>query len=170
MTATSPAGDRVSAALRVDVPQADAFRIFTEEIDAWWRQGRKYRVGGAGRSVLHLEAGVGGRLFESIRASDGAEAHVVQTGEVIDWSPPAGFALRWRGVNFAADEATTITVTFAAQGDEATLVTVVHAGWASLPDDHPVRHGQPVPAFIRGMAMWWGDLLNGLRRHVAERG
>ena len=153
----------------MDVPQADAFRIFTEEIDAWWRQGRKFRAGGAGRSVLHLEAGMGGRLFEMIRAEGGAAAHVVQTGEVTAWSPPEGFALRWRGVNFAPEEATQITVTFAAQGQEATLVTVVHAGWASLPADHNARHGQPVPAFIRAMATWWGDLLNGLRRHVAER-
>jgi hypothetical protein len=23
-----------------------AFQVFTEEIDAWWRSGRKYRIGG----------------------------------------------------------------------------------------------------------------------------
>lgn len=159
-------GDRVAASLRVDVPQAEAFRIFVEEIDQWWRQGLKYRVGGGERrSVLHLEPRLGGRLFETL-----GEDHVVQTGELTEWSPPDGFVLRWRGVNYAPDEQTRVSVRFQAQGEDATLVSVEHTGWASLPPDHPARHGQAVEVFIRHTAMWWGDLLQGLRRHVAERG
>jgi len=50
-----------------------------------------------------------------------------------------------------------------------TLVTVTHRGFASLRPDHPVRHGEEVPAFIRMMALWWGDLLTSLREHVAPR-
>jgi hypothetical protein len=48
-------------------------------------------------------------------------------------------------------------------------VTVTHRGWASLRPDHPVRHGHEVPAFIRMMGLWWGDLLTSLREHAAER-
>jgi len=169
------AGDRVGASLRVDVPRELAFRVFTEEIDLWWRHGLKYRIGGRGRSVLHLEPRLGGRLFETVQAEAGTDdagagaAPAIQTGEIVEWSPPAGFVLRWRGVNYAPHEHTRVAVTFEAQGDEATLVTVVHTGWASLPPDHPARHGQPQDAFIANTARWWGDLLAGLRRHVAER-
>jgi hypothetical protein len=165
------AGDRVGASLRVDVPRALAFRVFTEEIDLWWRHGMKYRIGGPGRSVLHLEPRLGGRLFETLHAGAGDDGGgpAIQTGEIVEWSPPAGFVLRWRGVNYAPHEQTRVAVTFEAQGDEATLVTVVHTGWAALPPDHPARHGQPVPVFIANTARWWGDLLAGLRRHLAER-
>jgi hypothetical protein len=177
-----PAGDRVAASLRVDVPQAEAFRVFVEEIDLWWRHGVKFRAGGRGRSVLHLEPRLGGRLFETLRsgndddrgddrdeAGDVAPAHVAQTGEIVEWSPPAGFVLRWRALNFRPGEATRVEVRFEPQGDASTLVSVVHTGWAALPPDHPVRHGEPVPAFIARTATWWGDLLSGLRRHLAER-
>jgi hypothetical protein len=45
----------------------------------------------------------------------------------------------------------------------STHVTVVHRGWAAIRADHPVRHGQPVPAFLRMMGLWWGDQLTALR-------
>jgi hypothetical protein len=39
----------------VGVPPDVAFRIFTEEIDLWWRRGLKYRVAGTGPGSIHLE-------------------------------------------------------------------------------------------------------------------
>ncbi|MEP7049608.1 MAG: hypothetical protein ABJB12_04615 [Pseudomonadota bacterium] len=32
--------------------------------------------------------------------------------------------------------------------------------------DHPVRHGQGAPAFLRSMGMWWGALMTSLRERV----
>jgi hypothetical protein len=36
----------------VKVPPARAFQVFTEEIDAWWRTGFKFRVSGRRPGVL----------------------------------------------------------------------------------------------------------------------
>jgi hypothetical protein len=166
--------DRVSVTLHVDAPQRVAFDVFTGEIDLWWRHGRAFRSGERGHSVLHLEPGVGGRLFEQI-GEPGADAdpgtgaaHVVQTGTVTAWDPPHGLAIEWRGVNFAPGERTTIDVRFEPRGT-GTTVTLVHRGFASLRLDHPVRHGQPAPAFIRELAMWWSSQFDSLRQRFTRR-
>ena len=97
MTAAPP-GDQARVAIRVDVAPAVAFRVFTEEIDAWWRRGLAYRVAPGPRGIIHLEPRVGGRLFESFDADDGPR--VVETGTVTAWEPPARLVLEWRAVNF----------------------------------------------------------------------
>lgn len=155
-------GDVARASVLVRVPTDVAFRTFTEEIDAWWQRGLRYRIGKEA-SVLHIEPFVGGRLFESFDLPRGPTTK--QTGTVTAWEPPARLAFEWRGVNFRADEKTLVEVTFEPR-TSGTMVTVTHSGFASLRADHPVRHGLPVPDFIRMMAMWWGDLLTSLREHT----
>jgi uncharacterized protein YndB with AHSA1/START domain len=161
-------GDRVSASVFVDAPPDIAFEVFATQIDQWWRHGLKFRRGGRGLSVLHLEPRLQGRLFETIAAPGGGEGHVVQTGTVVAWDPPHALAIEWRGVNFAPHEKTLVSVRFEPRGD-GTLVTLEHSGFATLPPDHPVRHGQPVPAFLRAMAMWWSDQLTSLRMLLAQQ-
>jgi uncharacterized protein YndB with AHSA1/START domain len=159
-------GDEVRVSVAVAVPPAVAFRAFTEEIDQWWRRGLAYRIAGKGRGVLMLEPGVGGRLLESVETTTGTR--IYDTGRVTTWDPPGRLVFEWRGVTFAPHEKTEVEVTFAARGD-STLVSLVHRGWADLPADHPVRHGQPTEAFIRTMGLWWGGLLTSLREHAAQR-
>ena len=84
--ARAAAGDRARASLLVRVPPAQAFRIFTEDIDLWWRRGLRYRIAGAGRGIISMEPRVGGRLFESF--DDAAGAHIHETGRIIEWLPP----------------------------------------------------------------------------------
>ena len=158
-------GDRVSASVFVDAPPDIAFEVFTEQIDAWWRHGMKFRNGARSLSVLHLEPRLGGRLFETIAAPGSADAHVVQTGTVTGWQPPHALQIEWRAINFAPHEATTVSVSFEPRRG-GTQVTLVHAGFATLPPDHPVRHGQPVPRFIAGMGLWWSDQMTSLRMIV----
>lgn len=153
-------GDRVSASVFVDAPPDIAFEVFTEQIDSWWRHGLKFRDGERGASVLHLEPRLGGRLFETIGGD-----RVVQTGIVTAWNPPHAMEIEWRVVNFAPHEKTTVAVAFEARRG-GTQVTLVHSGFASLPPDHPVRHGQPEPRFIAGMGMWWSDQVTSLRMRV----
>jgi uncharacterized protein (TIGR02594 family) len=160
-------GDRVSASLFVDAPPAIAFEVFTEQIDSWWRHGVKFRNGARSLSVLHLEPKLGGRLFETISAPDSDASHVVQTGTVTEWNPPHGLQIEWRAINFAPGETTTVSVAFEPRRD-GTQVTLVHAGFAALRPDHPVRHGLPVPRFIAMMGMWWSDQMTSLRLAVAE--
>jgi hypothetical protein len=157
-------GDRARVSALVAVPPDIAFRVFTEEIDQWWRRGLRYRVSGKGRGVMHLEPGVGGRLFEEIESKAGTR--VVETGRVTEWDPPARFALEWRNVNFSKTEKTLVEVAFDAS-PSGTLVTVTHSGWSAIRPDHPARHGLDVPAFIRMNGMWWGDMLTSFREHVA---
>jgi uncharacterized protein YndB with AHSA1/START domain len=159
----SPPGDQARASVLVKVPPEVAFRAFTDDIDQWWRRGLRYRVSGKGRGILHLEAGTGGRLYESVDSASGVR--VFETGQVLVWEPPTRLVFEWRGVNFAPGERTEVEVEFAAS-PSGTLVTVTHRGWAALRPDHPVRHGADVVPFIRNMALWWGDLLSALREHL----
>lgn len=155
--------DAARVSVQVAVPPDVAFRVFTEEIDRWWRRGLKYRVAGARRGLIHIEPGVGGRLYESFDADGGTR--VVETGRVTAWDPPARLAFEWRATNFAPGERTEVEVTFAASGD-GTLVTVVHRGWGAIRPDHPVRHGLESTGFLRMMGLWWGELMTGLREYV----
>lgn len=159
-------GDQARAMVQVGVAPELAFEIFTREIDLWWRRGVRYRASGRHAGVLHFEAGVGGRLFETFTV-DGQEQLVV-VGKVTAWDPPRRFVFDWRNSNFAPHEKTEVEVRFEAAG-EGTRVTVEHRGWSALPPDHPARHGLANSPFIAMMGMFWGDLLMALRRHLQPR-
>jgi len=150
------AGDAASVTVRVRATPERAFALFTEEIDAWWRRGAKYRAAGAAPSTLVLEPGVGGRLVEHIGARR------VELGRVLAWDPPHGLTLAWHGPAFGPGEETRVEVRFRAQG-AGTLVTVRHSGWSALPDDHPARHGRSGAAFAAELGSWWAGLLGSLR-------
>lgn len=166
MTTTAPRrGDQATVSVLVKVPLEEAFRVFTEEIDQWWRGGLRYRIGKR-RSVVHIEPGVGGRLFESFEGASGPR--ILETGRVTVWEPPSRLVLEWRAANFAPSEKTEVEVLFA-ESPSGTLVTVAHRGWSGIRPDHPARHGLDVGPFLRTMGMWWGDLMTSMREH-AERG
>lgn len=165
MTTTTP-GDRATVSVYVAVPPADAFTVFTEEIDLWWRTGPQYRVAGRDRGRLCFEPKLGGRLFETFAGKQ--RTHTIDVGRVVEWDPPRRLAMTWRGVNFKPHEQTLVEVGFDPQGD-GTLVTVRHGGWRSIPDDHPARHGLVGVAFVRHIGMWWSGLMTALRHHVATR-
>ena len=156
---TPAPGDQAVISVLVRVEPAEAFRIFTEEIDAWWRGGLRYRIGKQ-RSVVHLEAKLGGRLFESFETAAGEK--LKQTGRVTCFEPPRRLVLEWRAVNFAPAEKTEVEVLFE-PSPSGTLVTVCHRGWSRIRADHPVRHGADAAAFIRNMGLWWADLMTSLR-------
>ena len=157
-------GDQARVSVLVAVPPGEAFRVFTEEIDGWWRRGLKYRVAGTQRGFIRLEPGVGGRLFESFER--GGETRVFDTGRVTAWDPPSRVVFEWRSVTFAPAERTEVEVVFE-PSPSGTLVTVTHRGWSRIRADHPVRHEQDVAPFIRMMGLWWGDLMESMRRHIA---
>ena len=159
----TPPGDQARVSVLVAAPPAAAFRIFTEEIDEWWQRGFKYRIAGKRRGIIHLEAGVGGRLFESFES--GSDTRVVETGRVTVWEPPARLVFEWRAANFAPSETTEVEVLFEPTAS-GTVVTVTHRGWSRIRADHPARHGLEVAAFIRMTGMWWADLMSALREYA----
>ena len=67
----------------------DAFRIFTEQVGAWWPLD-SHSVGMESSGTCAIEGWVGGRFYE--RLNDGKE---VPWGEVLQWSPPQHLAFTW---------------------------------------------------------------------------
>jgi len=154
-------GDQARVTVLVEVPPTEAFRAFFEDIDLWWRHGLKYRVSGKRRGIVHLEAKVEGRLFESFETARGT-TKIVQTGRVLQCEPPNLLAFEWRNVNFAPHETTHVEVRFDPSPSGA-LVTLTHTGWSKIRPDHPARHGQASPEFVRSLGLWWGELLTSFR-------
>jgi uncharacterized protein YndB with AHSA1/START domain len=165
-SARDPMYDQARVSVLVEVPPDSAFQIFTEDIDRWWRRGLAYRVARGRDGTLHLEPGIGGRLYESLQA--GGDTALVETGRVTAWDPPRRLAFEWRAVNFDAGDTTHVEVQFE-PARSGTRVTVTHRGWTRIRGDHPVRHGRDADAFIRSMGSWWGALMASLREWVAER-
>jgi uncharacterized protein YndB with AHSA1/START domain len=163
--ATKRRGDQVRITIAVAVPQDVAFEIFTNEIDRWWRKGPRFRQAGMSAGMIRLEAGVGGRLFESVESAGVERVFVV--GRVRVWEPPSRLVFTWKNEVFAADEDTEVEVTFAPTA-RGTLVTVTHRGWAAIRPDHPARHAMPVDEFIRSLGTWWGDQMSSLRLLVEQ--
>jgi uncharacterized protein YndB with AHSA1/START domain len=165
VSAVTPRGDQARVSVLVAVPPEVAFQVFTEEIDQWWRTGMKFRLG-KHRSVIRLEPGLGGRLFESFETPSGTRVH--ETGRVTAWDPPSYLVFEWRAANFAPNEKTEVEVSFE-PSPSGTLVTVTHRGWSRIRSDHPVRHGEDVVGFLRTLGLWWRDLVNAMREHALER-
>ncbi len=149
----------------VAVDPATAFSVFTEEIDAWWRRGPRFRVHGDGPSRMCFEPGVGGRLVELAGESGDAG---FEHGRVSVWDPPKRLVFEMSGRDFQPGETTEVEVLFEREG-EATRVTVEHRGWERFPASHPVRHGLPGSAFEDVMRVWWADLLGAVQGHAARR-
>jgi uncharacterized protein YndB with AHSA1/START domain len=161
------AGDVVRVMVTVPVPPREAFDIFTLEIDQWWQRGPKFRVAGRHPGTLAFEPKPGGRLFEQYELAGEPRTHVA--GTITTWDPPSRLAFDWRGRNFEPGEVTHVDIRFEPTESGGTRVSLEHRGFAALRPDHPVRHGQPDDEFIRGIGMWWGELLSFMRQRIIER-
>jgi uncharacterized protein YndB with AHSA1/START domain len=157
-------GDCARVSVAVAVAPAEAFDIFTRDIDQWWRRGPKFRHSASSSGLLCIEPKVGGRLFESFD-TDGTQ-RVVDIGRVRVWEPPRCLKFTWRNTNFAPDEHTEVEIQFEPTAS-GTLVTVTHSGLSALRPDHPARHGLPDAEFCRMMGLWWGEQMSSLRLHCA---
>jgi uncharacterized protein YndB with AHSA1/START domain len=163
---SSGPGDAAIVSVFVAVAPEDAFAVFTQEIDLWWRTGPKFRIAGQRRGSLSLEPKLGGRLFETFEHPKGTQTFTI--GTILKWEPPTQLSFEWRGVNYKPAEKTWVDVSFAALG-EGTMVKVRHHGFAALPAGHPVRHKLEGADFSRMIGLWWGDLMGALREYVAEK-
>lgn len=154
---------RVQTFVRVDID--DAFDVFTLELDAWWRHGPAYRVGGKHEGALHLEPKLDGRVFQEYGVNGSA---VHEIGQITAWERPTHFAFTWRGINFAGDDPSTTVEVWFEQADEGTRVTLEHRGFAGLRAGHPVRHGKSNEQFIREFGLWWGQLATSFRERAED--
>jgi uncharacterized protein YndB with AHSA1/START domain len=122
-----------------------AFRVFTDEVDQWWKK----RVAG------------GPMRFHDGKLMDGA----FEVGRVVAWEPGVRLVFEWRTPAFAPGEKTEVEIRFEAEAG-ATRVTLWHRGWDSLADDHPARHGyrpKAGPAFRDMIGLSWAEQLTSYR-------
>lgn len=156
--------DNVTVFTRLSVDPVTAFEVFTNEVDAWWRQGPRFRTGRGPKSVMRFEPGVGGRLLEIY---DEASNDAFELGRVRVWEPGARLVFDFRARNFAPSQITEVEIRFEPDAG-GTRVTLEHRGWALIPPDHPARHGLTGGAFTSMMGLFWADLLVSARAHAAK--
>lgn len=108
---------------------ADAFRIFTDEMTAWWPMQSHTRAKSAeGEKCVRVtvEPRVGGRVYETL--SDGRE---LDWGEVSAYEPAALFAMHWR-MGRPAGQGTDVIVRFEPLSPQTCRVTLTHENWERM--------------------------------------
>jgi len=116
---------------------AEAFRIFTEEVSAWWPMTHTRARSAQGEIAVRvtIEPCVGGRVFETLQ--DGRE---LDWGTVSAFEPGAMFAMVW-SLGRPVAQATDVSVRFEPLGPKATRVTLVHEHWQRMGEEAKQREG-----------------------------
>jgi hypothetical protein len=137
---------------------ADAFRIFTAEMSAWWPLATHTRANTAEGEVtsgVTIEPRVGGRVFETL--SDGRE---LDWGEVARFEPHALFAMNWI-MGRPEAQSTLVTVRFEPLTDASCRVTLTHEHWERMGE-----HGAKLrESYNNG---WVGVFENGFGAYAAR--
>jgi uncharacterized protein YndB with AHSA1/START domain len=118
--------NEVRAEVTVNASPEEAFTLFTEHVDAWWRRGERY--GGTDVVGHRFDAGVGGGFFEVLADRE----H--ELGRITIWEPPHRLAFSWRQGNWAPDETTEVEITFTASAS-GTTVALRHHGFERIRSD-----------------------------------
>lgn len=127
----------VRKSVKVDCPQEDAFRFFTEDIASWWPL-EKWSISGEPEACV-IEPWVGGRVFE--RSRSGQE---YDWGTVTAWDPPNRLAFTWGDageqqvdVAFIVEaDATKVQLTHTAGFSRPTAQASVAPTWAAVLERH----------------------------------
>jgi uncharacterized protein YndB with AHSA1/START domain len=136
------ANESVTVTTVVRTDPATAFRLFTDEIESWWKRGPRYRLRD------------GAMRFDAGRLLEGDEA----IGRVVAWEPGARLLLELTPWPFHQGEGTEVEVRFQAIGD-GTRVTVEHRGW---------KRPTGAAEFRTVVGLWWGALLPGFGRAALD--
>jgi len=144
---------RILVSLRVGAAPDRAFDVFVRQINDWWQPNGLFQFTPRSPGTLAFEPALGGRLTETDSNGD-----VFEIGRVTAWEPSSRLAFSWRQASFAPEQVTHVEIRFEPVGKE-TRVTVEHAGWDTLPQDHVARHHFPDAVFLRRHAEWWDTLL-----------
>jgi hypothetical protein len=112
----------VRKTVRVKVPLAHAFDVFTSGLSRWWP--RDHGIGGKPIEKVLMETHLGGRWLEI--SEDGTET---SAATIIVWDPPRRFTMVWQvNARWKPDLAmkSEVDVSFTPDGPDATLVELVH--------------------------------------------
>lgn len=105
--------------------QADAFRLYTQDLGRWWPS-HTHSLGEDKVATVIMEARVGGRIFE--RWHDGTEK---LWGTVLAWEAPNRVVHTWH-VSTDPDRASEVELRFAPLGASRTRVTLEHRHWEQM--------------------------------------
>lgn len=133
----------VLRAAHVRRPPADAFRLFTEHIGAWWPLPSHGLFGDRAGTLSFRD----GRLVE--QAVTGEET---VWGEVLVWEPPHRLAITWHPGR-TDGPASTVEVRFTGDAD-GTRVELTHHGWEAFGE----RAGAARQGYVGPSA--WGHVLD----------
>jgi uncharacterized protein YndB with AHSA1/START domain len=124
MISASASTDAVRKVIRVGAPVEVAWRVFTEQLAAWWPL-TTYKIGPAPAVDAVIEPFVGGRWYE--RDEDG---RTCDWGRVLAWEPPSRLVLSWEiSADWQHDPSvqTVVEVRFLAEDPETTRVELEHS-------------------------------------------
>lgn len=149
----------IRRSVTVACPPERAFRLFTEEIGAWWPVEVHSRAVDdfAGQDVkverIEFQGRVGGRVLEHM-----SNGRSLPWAEVRVWEPPGRFVLSWHPSS-SPRPPTEVEVRFSASGD-GTMVELEHRGWEAL--------GPSVAEIRGGYAAGWKPTLERFRAYTEE--
>jgi uncharacterized protein YndB with AHSA1/START domain len=127
---SAPSYVRVSIDVGVDPPTA--FKVFTDEIDAWYKRGPHTFFAPKRALGIRFEPGVGGRLLEVYDAGTGEGREIAR---ITAWEPAHRFV-------FVDGRDTEVEVRFQSNDDGGTRVTLEHRGFERLPDAAAEKHAR----------------------------
>ena len=125
---TVTATETIRKEIFVEAAPETAFRVFTEQVSAWWPLD-KYSIYLEDAETVGFEDRDGWRLIE--RAKDGREN---VWGEVLVYEVASRVRFTWHPGRDIGDEPTEVEVTFTADKD-GTIVVLEHRGWENLTDE-----------------------------------
>lgn len=147
----------VTQQITVDVPQAHAFAVFTEQFDRI--KPRDYNLMAVDIEETIFEPRVGGHVYD--RGTDGS---VCRWARVLAFDPPERFVISWDisaswKLETDLEKTSEVEIRFVPLGTTQTRVEVEHR--------HLERHGEGWEGFRAGVAGGWPVFLENFRELTA---
>ena len=153
--------DPVRCAVEVPLPPAAAFRLFTDELGAWWPP--EYTWSGPVLESIGIEPGEGGMCWER-----GPHGFRCDWGRVVAWEPGVRLAFTWQISPARVPEpdpgrASQVSITFGDVADGGSTVELVHDGLE--------RHGDGADGYAAAMGspQGWPYMLGRYAELAASR-
>ena len=147
-TATETA---VTTSVVVDVPQARAFKVFTDEIGTWWDPDHHLLPEGTTLTRMVFEPRAGGHVYDVV--SDGSEC---RWSRVLAYEPPERVVFSWDinlqwEIETDLDRTSEVEVRFIAEAPDRTRVELEHRnldrhgeGWQGVREGVDSEGGWPL--------------------------
>ncbi len=145
----------VRHSVEVPVDPETAFRLYTAEINRWWKRGTYYWNDRRRAVGLRFEPFVGGRFIEVYDAQSGEGFEI---GRIQVWEPGQRLVYTWREAGWAPGEQTEVEVLFEPV-PQGTRVMVTHSGWDRVTDGQKL--GEGYAHGIRDLLGWYGEVARG---------